>query len=71
MVGLGGIGDKFNVEVVYSFHMRDLGNIPRNTPSSPPIKGGPLPFIHNNTQDHKSFTKQEQEHLHSMGLGPS
>ena len=29
---------------------------------------GPLPLI---TRTHKSITKQEQEHLHSMGLGPS
>jgi hypothetical protein len=30
----------------------------------------PPPHL-NNTQEHKSITKQEQEHLHSMGLGPS
>jgi hypothetical protein len=40
-------------------------------PSSLPIKGGSLLLIYNNTQEHKSNTKQEQEHLHSMGLSPS
>jgi hypothetical protein len=25
----------------------------------------------NNTQEHKSITKQEQEHLHSISIGPS
>jgi hypothetical protein len=38
-------------------------------PSSLRIKGGSLLLIYNNTQEHKSITKQE--HLHSMGLGPS
>jgi len=28
-------------------------------PSSPPIKGGPLPLIHNNTQDKKEQSKSK------------
>jgi hypothetical protein len=47
------------------------GSIFQRAPSSPPIKGGSLSPHSNNTQEHKSITKQEQEHLHSMGIGPS
>ena len=50
-----------------AFHV-EMKHLP-NTPYSPPIKGSLLLIKQQHTRQERA--KQEQEHLHTMGLGPS
>jgi hypothetical protein len=56
MVGSSGIGDKFNVEGGLLLSFEEIKGIFQGIhPSSPPIKGGPLPLIPT-THKGKSYT---------------